>query len=252
MHMRIHASQTHRCIQIQEQSTARWDALLAGLTCRVLALLRRAFLAVACQPARGSRERALNPRGRVKPASAPTTESGVPTTDPTAAGPRARDTCSRRRARPSSARSARASRSRKRMANRARIRTCSDGGGAWNVRAKAPRTSRPSCARSKPRARKPRARAREGVAPRVRCVRAPSPARGSRERALSPRERSSQQVHRVKRARAPFRRPRRSRLFGAERAREGERARPSSTRSELRVASCPASRGWIPRAHRVG
>ena len=48
-------------------STALWDALLAGLMCRVLALLQRAFLAVARKPARGSRERALSPRERVKP-----------------------------------------------------------------------------------------------------------------------------------------------------------------------------------------
>ena len=76
-----------------------------------------------------------------------------------AAGPGARGTCPRRRARPLSARYARASRSRKRTTNRARTtRLCSDGGGAWIG-----------------------TRAREGVAPRVRRARAPSPARGSQE-----------------------------------------------------------------------
>ncbi len=39
----------NRCIQ--EQFTARWDASLAGLPCRVHALLRRSPIAVACRVA---------------------------------------------------------------------------------------------------------------------------------------------------------------------------------------------------------
>ncbi len=91
----------NRCIH--EQSTALWDALLAGLTCRVHALLQRAPFAVArraavrqiwggvaprvrCKrapsPEHGNRDRALSPRERQ---TSECTESGVPSTDPTAA-----------------------------------------------------------------------------------------------------------------------------------------------------------------------
>ena len=98
--------------------------------------LHLASVVRALQPAGGSLERALSPRERQ---ASECTESGVPSTDLKAAGPGARGERARKgeRARPSRARSARASRSRKRTTNRARIRLCSDGGGAWNVRAKA-------------------------------------------------------------------------------------------------------------------
>jgi hypothetical protein len=97
----------NRCIQ--EQSTAGFDALLAGLTCRARALLRRVPLAVARRAAVRQCCEGVVPR--VRRAQAPS--------------PRA------------DARSECASRSRKPMTNRARIRLCRDGGGAWNVRAKA-------------------------------------------------------------------------------------------------------------------
>jgi hypothetical protein len=102
------------------------------------------------------------------------------------------------------------------------------------------RTSRLSCARPGPHARKPRTRAREGIAPRVRCARALSPARGIRERALSPRERQASEctepgVPSTDPTAAPV-----PRLFGAWKV----RAKAS--------APCSACRGWIPRAHRVG
>jgi hypothetical protein len=48
------------------------------------------------EPSRGSRKRALRPRERQ---ASEWTESGVPSTDPTAIGPGARGTCARRRAR---------------------------------------------------------------------------------------------------------------------------------------------------------
>jgi hypothetical protein len=123
----------NRCIH--EQSTARWDALLAGLTCRVHTLLRLAPLAVALRAA--VRQLCEGVAPGVRCARAPS--------------PRAH------------ARSARASRSRKRWSNRAGIRLCSEGW--WRME-----------------------RACYAIALRVRRASAPSPARGRRERALSPRE----------------------------------------------------------------
>ena len=193
-----------------------------------------------CPPARARKQRARSESTRACQASE-CTESGVPSTDLTAAGPGARGTCARRRARSSSARSARASQSRKRTTNRARIRLCTDGGGACNVRRRR-HIARPSCARSEPRARKPRARAREGVAPRVRRARAPSPERGSRERALSPRERQASECTESESG-VPSTDPTAvpvPAFRGVERARKDERVRASSTRTELRAAPCPA------------
>ena len=55
-----HVSQTHRCTQ--EQSAARWDALLAGLMCRVQALLRRVLLPLPAAPPSAN---ARSPAGRL-------------------------------------------------------------------------------------------------------------------------------------------------------------------------------------------
>jgi hypothetical protein len=204
----------------------------------------------ASSSARGSRERALSPRERQ---ASEGTESGVPSTDPTAAPVpafrRVERTREGERARPSSTRSSRpwcakaSARARRARAprvrhgrgsgrrtelgsacvamavartttNRARIRPCSNGnaGGAWNVRAKA-----------------------SHLASVMRALRAP---RGSRERALSPRERQASEctesgVPSTDPTAAPV-----PALRRVERAREGDRARRSSTRSELRSAPC--------------
>ncbi len=151
----LHADMYHENRCIHEQSTARWDALLAGLTVVSTRCFGTRPLPLSAAPPsanvgkashlapvmRALRTRAGNPRARSESTRASSQRMHrVRRAEYRSEGRRSRGAWNVRegeRARPSSARSGHASRSRKRMTNRARIRLCSDSGGAWNVRAKA-------------------------------------------------------------------------------------------------------------------
>ena len=75
-----HADMYHENRYIQEQSTALWDALLAGLTCRVHALLQFAPLAVAHRAAVRQRWEGIAPR--VSRARAPSPHAEAESTSP--------------------------------------------------------------------------------------------------------------------------------------------------------------------------
>ena len=70
-----HADMYHENRCIQEQSTARWDAFLAGLTCCVHVLLRRAPLAIVRRAAVRQRWEGVAPRVRRARAPSPRAEA---------------------------------------------------------------------------------------------------------------------------------------------------------------------------------
>jgi hypothetical protein len=239
----LHADMYHENRCIHEQSTARWDALLAGLTVVSTRCFGTRPLPLSAAPPsanvgkashlapvmRALRTRAGNPRARSESTRASSQRvHRVRRAEHRSEGRRSRGAWNVRAKASARARRARAPRVRhgRRSGRRTELGSaCVAMVVARGTCALRRRTSRPSCARSEPRARKPRARSQ-------------------------PTRASSQRVHRVRRAEHRSD-GRAGPGLRAERARGGERARvkPASCTEPGVPSTSPtaAGRGFLVR-----